>query len=242
MSRTRAYKAAISTLEGNECIKVGIGLTTDEASANISKKWNYSENVFLFIADLGCGDRKLHFVSSLNSQNLRMKNSDAWAEIMELVVDDLVVLRGGIRMYCGCTDSTVEVKAALIAICADNPRASNLCSVVGPAGSFGCRICAIDRIRYPLQVGQLRTKEQTTLARASFLERKPEAGLVNHKNPLLRPELLFDPHAGTPVDLLHTILLGKPTIPDANFPSHYIIRTCTYRHCTQFVIIIHRFI
>jgi hypothetical protein len=54
-------------------------------------------------------------------------------------------------------------------------------------------------------------------------------GVVSKSNPLLDLELDFDPHHGTPVDLLHTVLLGTCS----HAPSELLFIYRALQVCTQ---------
>jgi hypothetical protein len=128
--------------------------------------------------------------------------------VFEIVVEDLSKLRSGKHMYCGYTKSTLLVKVGLMAICADNPRASYICSIIGLTGNQSCRFCSVDRSKDPLRLGMPRTREQTVEYQRIATRGKPCEGVTSVFSPLLLDVLSFDPHIGTPIDLLHTILLG----------------------------------
>jgi hypothetical protein len=141
ISDTAAFAEAINGLGSDAAVKIGIVYTTDEASANASKRWNYAENSFCFFANLPMKKRCYHLIATLNAEKLDVDNSAAWSEILELVVDDLKALRRGIPMFCASAGHEIVVKAALVGILADNPRANNVASIVAPSGTYSCRIC-----------------------------------------------------------------------------------------------------
>ncbi|KAL5517735.1 hypothetical protein EMCRGX_G003341 [Ephydatia muelleri] len=123
-------------------------------------------------------------------------------------------------------DASLQCKVIVVApvfcfIC-DNPRGAELCSHLGATTSKYCRICLADVSTGLQGIRELRKKCDTMMqirsirsarCQADKKQLKKRFGISAEPNPVL--ELAVDPHESTPVEVLHTLLLG---------PYKYLVR------------------
>ncbi|KAL7746082.1 hypothetical protein RI367_008605 [Sorochytrium milnesiophthora] len=128
---------------------------------------------------------------------------------MELLVDDLLVGMEAFWAYDGHMNEPVFVRLKLLACLADNPRANQLCTVMQSTTPHYCRYC-MSRRTTPLRVCAPRDKEVTISQLQQIRDRilqPAQCGLHVGLTPLFRVPN-FDPHEGSPLELLHLLPLG----------------------------------
>ncbi|KAL7751900.1 hypothetical protein RI367_002900 [Sorochytrium milnesiophthora] len=190
-------------LGGHRLVHIGVAIFSDETSGNTSKRYNLFENLFFTLCTISqC--------SSGWPIGLLCSAKDWTAlELMELVVDDLLVGMEGFWAYDGHMNEPVFVRLKLLACLADNPRANQLCTVMQSTTLHYCRYC-MSRRTTPLRVCAPRDKEMTISQLQQIRDRilqPAQCGLHVGLTPLFRvPD--FDPHRGSPLELLHLLPLG----------------------------------
>jgi hypothetical protein len=114
-------------------------LYTDDTSGNQSKKWNSFDVWALLLAGLPRAlNAQLHNIHFLCASN-RCKA----IEMTEPIVADLLKLEEGVVVFDALLKQEVLVVAPVMAILADNPRASEITNHIGNSGNKFCRMCQV---------------------------------------------------------------------------------------------------
>jgi hypothetical protein len=214
-------------------LHLGIIVATDETSGNISKRWNHFENIFMKLANLPSKYNHPDYYRLISSGN-----EITWKQIAEVVLKDFgtseplskgFVVETSNRQYefhltnlntkvwNAYTKNYVFVVGSLIAIICDNPRASQICSVVQASGNRSCRLCDNNNSVDVFRQGIPRDKSKSLAISESMRGKSSKdvqcirkaTGITEdiQQNPYFKlPQ--FDPHQCTPPDLLHCLLLG----------------------------------
>jgi hypothetical protein len=134
-----------------DLVHIGIILSTDETSGNLSKHWNHFENVFMHIANLP---------SELNHpDHYRLVATGcqiSWKDIGEVAIKEFEPgkpLSTGFKVWDSSQKKMIVVIGSLLALICDNPWASQICSVVQSSGSRSCRFCDNDNSNYVFTKG-----------------------------------------------------------------------------------------
>ncbi len=114
-------------------------LFSDDTSGNRSKKWNKFDYWCLTLAGLPASEsRKFHNIHFLSCTN-KLSSID----IAGPLVEDLKKLESGILMYDAFLNMEVMVVAPIMAVLADNARASELVNHLGSRAKKFCRKCLV---------------------------------------------------------------------------------------------------
>ncbi|TPX64359.1 hypothetical protein CcCBS67573_g08432 [Chytriomyces confervae] len=203
---------------GLKVINFPVICSSDETSGNTTKRYNHFENFFVTFPLLPhkfYGPRYINFAATTNT--------GSWSDIAEVVLDDLRLgspLSCGIKVLDSNTGEDIIVISQLFTMLVDNPCAAQICHQAGAKSDFNCRIC-IAPIGSPSTCMQLHpyrwladTKQvlsrmaQMNKTRSKAL-RKETGVAVPSEHPNIYLNLPgFSPHAQTPVEILHTLLLG----------------------------------
>ncbi|KAL0077317.1 C2H2-type zinc finger transcription factor [Phycomyces blakesleeanus] len=209
---------------------VSIILFTDDTSGNRSKQYNPFESWLMRCAALPFKDRNsianIQFLSTIPK-----KDGANGMSLLPAIVDDFKKLEKGVKMFSAEDNEYVLVVAPILWIEADTPCHSELCGLLGPATTFPCRRCYIELRRakdfvkdlsYFCECHERRTREHYVLANSSpgrdtEIPNTPKIGINTPANKIsfrdrstgrLLELQSFDPEKDTPVEILHTILLG----------------------------------
>ncbi|KAL0077270.1 hypothetical protein F4703DRAFT_1883021 [Phycomyces blakesleeanus] len=209
---------------------VSIILFTDDTSGNRSKQYNPFESWLMRCAALPFKDRNsianIQFLSTIPK-----KDGANGMSLLPAIVDDFKKLEKGVKMFSAEDNEYVLVVAPILWIEADTPCHSELCGLLGLAITFPCRRCYIKLRRakdfvkdlsYFCECHERQTREHYVLANSSpgrdtEIPNALKIGMNTPANKIsfrdrLTGHLLelqsFDPEKDTPVEILHTILLG----------------------------------
>lgn len=120
-------------------IVVPINLFTDDSSGNRSKKWNQFNCWTLMLAGLPHHENaRLH-----NIHLLSYSNRVSVLDMATPIVEDLLELEKGVKMFDAYLRQEVYVVAPVLSVLADNPRSSELVNHQGGAANLYCRICTV---------------------------------------------------------------------------------------------------
>ncbi|KAL5474767.1 hypothetical protein EMCRGX_G026770 [Ephydatia muelleri] len=158
----------------------------------------------------------IHFICASNK-----------APLMEMVVPLVqefnALEREGIVVFNAFLQCKVIVVAPILNFLCDNPSGAEICSQLGATAVMYCRICTVDVSTGLQGIGNLRTKTDT-VAQIALIKSLPtkkeqkqmqmQLGTSCKPNPML--ELAVDVHQATPVEVLHTLVLG---------PYKYLLRS-----------------
>ncbi|XP_064398447.1 uncharacterized protein LOC135345042 isoform X4 [Halichondria panicea] len=131
------------------------------------------------------------------------------------VAEDIKTLQEGITVFDAFLKTEVIVRAPVVCLIADNPRAAEVINHRGGSSRKYCRKCMVDREVDPVDVSTLHTKDvslsQMRTIQSAQTESEKESlrtsfGLRERENPML--SLNVDLYQSTPVECLHAILLG----------------------------------
>uniref|UniRef100_A0A1X7V5E9 Uncharacterized protein n=1 Tax=Amphimedon queenslandica TaxID=400682 RepID=A0A1X7V5E9_AMPQE len=177
-----------------------IYLYSDDMSGNRSKKWNKFD---AWCTSLACLPKEY----AQDIYLLCCSNRTNAVQMSEPLVNDLLSLEKGICVYDYLTKSDILVLAPVISILCNN--------VVNHLGSTAIKLCRICNTSDGSVIGQLRSKENELKSMAMIAAEPTEQrknilrktyGLRENPNPLFK--LSVDFFKSTPVESLHTILLG----------------------------------
>jgi hypothetical protein len=183
-------------------------LYSDDTSGNRSKKWNKFDVWCCALASIP--KDKAHNLTNIFF--ISCSNRTSAVPMSGPIVDNLKLLEGGIRVFDSVLMSEVLVIAPVICLLCDNARSSELLNHLGSKAVKLCRICNTSDATV---VGDLRSKQQTLeyiskIALEPTKKQKKELrtkyGLHEKDNPLFK--LSLDLYKSSPVEVLHTILLG----------------------------------
>eukprot|EP00731_Ephydatia_muelleri_P020757 Em0013g484a len=197
---------------GIPVVMVPITLFTDDTSGNKSKQWNKFDSWNFRLEGLSKKEngnlQNIHFICASNKVPV--------LDMAVPLVQEFTALENeGIIAYDAFLQRNVIVVAPILNIICDNPRGAGVCSHLGATTSKYCRICMADVTTGLHSIGCLRNKPDTLcqIARIrsartqkEMKQLQKEFGVSAKPNPLL--ELFIDLHRCTPVEVLHTLLLG----------------------------------
>jgi hypothetical protein len=193
-------------------VHLGLMVSTDETSGNTTKRWNHFENIFMRISNLPKQMDSYRLIAS--------SNNITWSELSEVALRDFVKgreMQNGFKVWNAHERAWNYVVATIHVLICDNPRALDICSMVGPSGSKNCRYCYANRATEILARNKrLRSKQLTlrtieefhTLIPSHQLKLRQSTGIKLQDYPNIFFQMTLDPHLATPPELLHTILLG----------------------------------
>lgn len=230
---------------GISVVNIGLGIATDEMSANRSKRWNHVENCWVLFMNFKKKFRVMELLCSTQDGN--------WRDVGEVVLEEYDELKNG--FICMQKDgSSIIIVGTIFCFICDNPRAAQICSSVGASGIKICRICHFEKssttrvkennaVKSVHQIGswnispfqfpmQLRTREETiSIQIQEAMLTSQDEKKIHQRNsgivccPEIQPYLTYqsiDPHEMCVIEVLHTILLG---------PIKYILKVincCLY--------------
>eukprot|EP00731_Ephydatia_muelleri_P019835 Em0012g660a len=197
---------------GIPVVMVPITLFTDDTSGNKSKQWNKFDSWNFRLEGLSKKEngnlQNIHFICALNKVPV--------LDMAVPLVQEFTALENeGIIAYDAFLQRNVIVVAPILNIICDNPRGAEVCSHLGATTSKYCRICMADVTTGLHSIGCLRNKPdtlcqiariQSARTQKEMKQLQKEFGVSAKPNPLL--ELFIDLHRCTPVEVLHTLLLG----------------------------------
>lgn len=206
-----------------------VSLFTDDYSGNSSKQHNPFESWSMTCAAMPYSlrmKRENTFFIWTDSK----KRGLTGLSVIPFIVDDLKKMETGKLMYSAEEDEIVLVTAPLTFILADNPAHSDICGILGLTTLFPCRKCYFRNNKkkknepYTVPLASLkkrykrRTKAHYIAASINdkviipdAVEHPLSAKALSYRN--LGSEMFlvlesYDPAQDTPVEILHTILLG----------------------------------
>jgi hypothetical protein len=193
-------------------------LYSDDLSGNRSKKWNKFDCIAFLLAglpkEMNTNLRNIHLISASNRVTV--------LEMLQPLADELKMLQSGTFLFDAYWNEVVFVYAPVLMVICDNPRSSELLGhMTGNPKKF-CRLCMCDRTVDPTVTSRRRSKSEsldicTQISMACDVKAKENIktsfGLTGKTNPLF--ELDVDLFQSTPIECLHTILLG---------PYKYLLR------------------
>ncbi|CAB4010556.1 Hypothetical predicted protein [Paramuricea clavata] len=197
--------------DGKPTLTVPLVVFSDETSGNRSKKWNQLESYSMFLAGLPRKDvtkfSNIHFICASNLVDSVTLGKE--------IATDLKNLEEGMLMYDAKDDQQVFVQCPVLLVACDNPRASEFAHHMGSSATHFCRTCDATK-ETGAEVGTLRTTD----AIQRTIERINTASTERQKKEIRRStgnterggqfDILssFEAIKQTPVEILHTILLG----------------------------------
>ena len=114
-------------------------LYSDDFSGNRSKKWNKFDAWCVTLASLPMKEARkfenIHFIACSNVVSA--------VDTTEPLVEDLLTLENGLKMFDACTQREVLVVAPVICCLCDNVRASELLNHLGSKAVKFCRFCMV---------------------------------------------------------------------------------------------------
>eukprot|EP00731_Ephydatia_muelleri_P012741 Em0007g51a len=197
---------------GIPVVMVPITLFTDDTSGNKSKQWNKFHSWNFRLEGLSKKENG-------NLQNIQFICASNKVPVLDMavpLVQEFTALENeGIIAYDTFLQRNVIVVAPILNIICDKPRGAEVCSHLGATTSKYCRICMADVTTGLHSIGCLRNKPdmlcqiariQSARTQKEMKQLQKEFGVSTKPNPLL--ELFIDLHRCTPVEVLHTLLLG----------------------------------
>ncbi|KAL5489198.1 hypothetical protein EMCRGX_G018264 [Ephydatia muelleri] len=167
---------------GIPVVMVPITLFTDDTSGNKSKQWNKFDSWNFRLEGLSKKEngnlQNIHFICASNK-----------VPVLDMAVP------------------LVQEMAPILNIICDNPRGAEVCSHLGATTSkyivgFACIGCLRNKPDTLCQIARI----QSARTQKEMKQLQKEFGVSAKPNPLL--ELFIDLHRCTPVEVLHTLLLG----------------------------------
>jgi hypothetical protein len=193
---------------GRPIIQLAMALFSDETSGNKSKKWNHFDNLFLQLLSFPKNIQHIHFLGTVKSKK--------WDALCQPILEECAILEKGLVVFDRWIGQEVFVIAKIMTVIADNPRAAQICSIVNSSGNFPCRVCTVQKGRF-LSRGSKRTIAAIRTLRAQSVHLKTgqilaltrQTGATFGPNPFLDKQLSLDVYSDIPIEVLHTVLLGK---------------------------------
>lgn len=193
-------------------VMVPLILFSDDTSGNKSKKWNKFECWYLLLGGLPKHENakieNIHFLCCSDKMDALDMAQPIAQELLQLETE-------GVEVFDAHHQEYVHVIAPLLCVICDNPRSSQLLNHLGASANKYCRFCMADRNETPHLVCEQRTtvnslQHMPTIVSQRCEEAKSQKrtlfGVREDFNPLLH--IPCDLYKSTPVEVLHTILLG----------------------------------
>ncbi|KAL0097591.1 hypothetical protein J3Q64DRAFT_1713924, partial [Phycomyces blakesleeanus] len=192
---------------------VSIIFFTDGTSSNHSKQYNPFESWLMRCAALPFKDQNsianIQFLSTIPK-----KDGANGMSLLPAIVDDFKKLEKGVKMFSAEDNEYVLVVAPILWIEADTPCHSELCGLLGLVTTFPCRRCYIKLRRakdFHYVLANSSPGRDTEIPNALKIRMNMPANKISFRDHLTGRLLelqSFDPEKNTPVEILHTILLG----------------------------------
>jgi hypothetical protein len=226
-----ATKGELSLLSGDlNVLHLGALAQTDETSGNKTKRYALGFNVCRYNHYESVNFTIANAPKSVGDFLFSCTTSDGdWRDILEAAFSEFMpegCLTNGIRVFDRSRNTDLVVVVSILCAVCDNPRSSQLASHVSQSGKFFCRFCMISKDvldNHTLsEVHLMNFPKRTptnTIQTIRYINNLPSATEKNKAQKktgvsvslLPNPCILldyFDFHAGTPVEVLHLILLG----------------------------------
>ncbi|XP_028393607.1 uncharacterized protein LOC114517954 [Dendronephthya gigantea] len=184
---------------------------SDETSGNTTKKWNRLESFSMSMAGLTRKEfRKMENIHFLSTSNIVPS-----VALGKSIARDLEELECGKMMYDAFVDREILVKCPVLCVLADNPRASEFEHHLGSCANKFCRKCnatannatGIQEIRTDQYVQEKIQEIQNCPSENQKKDKRSEYG-VTEKGGAFDILKSFRGNNKTPIEILHTILLG----------------------------------
>jgi ribosomal protein L35AE/L33A len=195
-----------------------ISVFSDETSGNVSKQYNKYESCTFTFSNMPREKR----AQNIHSHILSTSNGIHAMEQLDTVAEDLLDMETGIVGIDGATGRQAIIVSPVAAFLGDNPRQSDVCSHRGMVAHANCRFCMRTRQQQAWQLGAQRTRRyvrllsaeishmmssQLSIVRKDGAKLQRKTGVQGDVNKLLLLKYC-NPLVHTPIELLHTALLG----------------------------------
>ncbi len=124
---------------GKPVVTAPIILYSDDTSGNKSKKWNCFNSWCFLVAGLPRSEnsqlRNIHFITCSNKVSV--------LEMSRPVAEDIKTLQEGITVFDAFLKTEIIVRAPVICLIADNPRAAEVVNHRGGSSRKYCRKCMV---------------------------------------------------------------------------------------------------
>ena len=132
-----------SAAGGHPVVFAPIILYSDDFSGNRSKKWNKFDAWCMTLAGLPMTEaRKFHNIHFISCSNVLSA-----MDMAEPLVDNLLALENGIKVFDAHTGTNVFVVAPVLCCLCDNVRAAELLNHLGSKATRLCRICMVRLVK-----------------------------------------------------------------------------------------------
>ena len=201
---------------GRQALCLPIFFFSDETSGNRTKKYNKFESFSFALAGLP-------FDTNNKASNLNFMGTSNRASVSDMapaIAQELSVLENGFFAYDAYWREEIFVFCPILFMCGDNPRQSDLAGHLGSTAKKFCRRCDAEADNSE-HLGQPRNKVQTLdiiqslqnlastpgISKAELATARRQHGIRESCPSMLRLKTL-DMTQHTPVEILHTFLLG----------------------------------